>query len=85
MNLTIRIIILTLLLLFIGHTKLNLYPFKIEITYWRTSLGVLLLIIGFILVSADIELKNYKQGLKDGGDQVINVLQNQIKNSNDER
>jgi len=83
MNLTIRIIIMVLVLLFVGHTRINFFPFKIDILYWRTSLGVLLLIIGLILVSYDSDLKNYKQGLKDGQNQVINMLQNQNKDNND--
>lgn len=64
----IRYIIYTVVisfLLYLGNLRITLYPFSISMENWKSSLGILLIFIGFLLVGIDIHLDGYKEGSED--------------------
>ncbi len=62
MKITVYIIISIMFFLYLGHIEITFKPFSIIMPAWRVSVGVLLIIIGFLFLHVD----SYKDGLDKG-------------------
>lgn len=71
----ISIIILIVWLLFVGHISISMHPFSISLPYWHRSVGLLLVIAGFILYNVGEQTSGYKKGWND----CIKAVENCIK------
>lgn len=52
--------------LFIGHISISIRPFSISLPYWHRSIGLVLIVVGFIIFNVGEYAKGYSDGLKKG-------------------
>lgn len=62
-------------LLFVGHISISIRPFSISLPFWHRSVGLLLVIVGFILYNVGEHTSGYKKGW----DNCIKAVENCIK------
>lgn len=62
-------------LLFVGNISVSIKPFSISIPFWHRSVGLILVIIGFILYNVGEQTSEYKRGWDD----CIKAVENCIK------
>ena len=75
----IAIIILVVWLLFLGGTKITLYPFSISMEYWWKALGWLLMILGMVILTVGEYHRGRMKGYGEGVDKCIELLDKKIK------
>lgn len=61
-------------LLFVGHISISIRPFSISLPFWHRSLGLLLVIVGFVLYNIGEHITGYKKGWTD----CIKAVENSI-------
>lgn len=59
-------VLLILCSLFIGHVSIGIKPFSFSLPYWHRSVGLILIVLGFILFNSGEHAKGYEDGLKKG-------------------
>lgn len=52
--------------LFIGHISISVKPFSISLPYWHRSIGLVLIVVGFLFFNVGEYTKGYADGLKKG-------------------
>lgn len=50
--------------LFIGHISISVKPFSISLPYWHRSIGLVLIVVGFLFFNVGEYTKGYADGLK---------------------
>lgn len=59
------LIVFAILFLFTGHFSISFNPFSISLPYWNRSVGLLLVIIGFMIYNIGERASGYKDGFDD--------------------
>lgn len=77
-SVVILAILAVLVLLFIGHLTISFKPFSISLPYWHRAVGALFLCLGVCVYNVGERAKGYKEGLKDGSEAVIKLLESKI-------
>ena len=77
-SIIISVVLFTLIFLFIGHLTISFKPFSISLPYWHRAVGALLLCLGVCMYNVGERAKGYKEGLKDGSEVVIKLLESKI-------
>lgn len=52
--------------LFLGHISISIRPFSLSLPYWHRSIGLVLIVVGFIIFNFGEYAKGYNDGLKKG-------------------
>lgn len=79
MKVALFIISTIIVFLYIGHFSLTIKPFNISLPYWHRSVGVVIIVVGFIVFNAGEHLAGYKEGFQDGLKKSIEILERNMK------
>lgn len=79
MKVALFIISTIIVFLYIGHFSLTIKPFNISLLYWHRSVGVVIIVVGFIVFNAGERLAGYKEGFQDGLKKSIEILERNMK------
>lgn len=71
MTKTIYIIILFIVVLYTGNTKITFDPFSFKMETWHRALAFLLFLLSFTIYDTFESAYHYKKGLKDGINYVV--------------
>lgn len=81
-RITISIVLLIMFLLFIGHVSISIKPLSFSLPYWHRSVGLFLIIVGFVFFNIGEHSKGYAEGLKKGGDITLEAMDSINKSDN---
>lgn len=81
MKVAIFIISSIIVFLYIGHFSLTIKPFSVSYPFWHRSVGLLIIIIGFIIFNVGEHVSGYTRGLKDGADNTIEIIKQHARDN----
>lgn len=78
-SIIISVSLFIIMILFLGHANISFKPFSISIPYWHRAVGITLVVIGVCVFNVGERFSGYKEGLKDGVDKTMQMLDNKLK------
>ena len=70
--------LIVLCALFIGHISISVKPFSISLPYWHRSIGLVLIVVGFLLFNIGEYTKGYADGLKKGSEMTTSAFKQML-------
>lgn len=64
--------------LFVGHISISIKPFSISLPYWHRSIGLVLIVVGFLFFNVGEYTKGYADGLKKGCDMTTSTFKQML-------
>lgn len=64
--------------LFIGHISISVKPFSISLPYWHRSIGLVLIVVGFLFFNVGEYTKGYADGLKKGCEMITSTFKQML-------